>query len=113
MGRTRVGRARTNQTLCTCVLRMIGASSLQVLVTVDGVLANVLKVKPPMVFSAADADKLLLALHSCLERLSQAESGVRALDDALMAKLAPGQRAAGAYFESLLRADRTSSCTVQ
>ena len=36
--------------------------ALRVLMTVDGPNANVLKIKPPMVFAEADADRMLAAL---------------------------------------------------
>jgi 4-aminobutyrate aminotransferase-like enzyme len=37
-----------------------------VLLGTDGPDHNVLKIKPPMVFSRADADRLLEVLRSCL-----------------------------------------------
>lgn len=35
----------------------------RILVAVDGPLANILKIKPPLVFSHADADRLIEALN--------------------------------------------------
>ena len=70
----------------------------QVLVTVDGIFANVLKFKPPMVFSDDDADRLLSALDSALRGLAAAQEEVAALDKQLLAAIEPGQRAAQSYF---------------
>ena len=73
----------------------------QVLMTVDGIFANVLKFKPPMVFSTDDADRLLHTLRASLQELSSAKSDVAALQQRMMLGIQPGQKTAQAYFHSL------------
>lgn len=70
--------------------------------SVDGRFENVLKIKPPLVFSTADADRLVACLREALRRMSAAADEVAALHKRTMANLEPGQALAQAYFARLL-----------
>ena len=70
----------------------------QVLMSVDGRFENVLKIKPPLVFSMSDADRLLTCLHEALRRMAAAPDEVAALHKRKMASIEPGQAQAQAYF---------------
>lgn len=75
---------------------------MQVLVSNDGIYANVLKVKPPMVFSCEDASNMLMHLSSSLQEMSSAGAEIEALQAKMIAKIAPGQLLAREYFRHLL-----------
>jgi hypothetical protein len=74
---------------------------LQALISVDGVLANVLKFKPPMVFSSRDGEQFLQRVEEALKELQKVRSEVAAMDVKLNAVMAPGQLLATQYFQQL------------
>lgn len=70
------------------------------LISIDGVWANVMKIKPPMLFSEQDADELLAAAGHSLRALQHALPGLEL--DTRFALLAEARRAADAYFDRVL-----------
>jgi hypothetical protein len=65
----------------------------------DGVWNSVLKIKPPLVFSTVDADKMISGLRDALQELEEVVHIVDAVDDELIDSVRPGQDLARAYFK--------------
>jgi hypothetical protein len=68
----------------------------------DGIWGNVLKIKPPMVFSVPDADELLRVLRFACQELSQSND-VDASEFTLLHPFAEGRKSASQYFAALSR----------
>lgn len=86
-----------DETICKCL------EVLQVLMSADGVSGNVLKIKPPLVFTTQDADELVSKLEQVCSGCADHADAIQALNNALMSKFLRGHRAAGKYREELLR----------
>jgi hypothetical protein len=76
----------------------------QVLTSADGIWENVIKIKPPLVFSRQDADQFLCAANEVLPLLDAARSKLRDSDQDLRGRINLAQDAARAYFDRLLNA---------
>lgn len=70
----------------------------QVLMTTDGLYDHVLKIKPPLVFSVDDGQRMCACLRAALEAMPAADSEVAALQARILAKHAPGQELSQEYF---------------
>jgi hypothetical protein len=72
-----------------------------VLISVDGVWDNVMKIKPPLLFSKSDADQLLDAAGAVLGKLQDSLTDVLADDEVRRACIAQARKAADVYFREL------------
>ena len=73
----------------------------QVLISRDGVCENVLKIKPPLVFSLTDADEMVTAMRNACEELITCLENVDLENAELMKATAPGRSEAETYFDRL------------
>lgn len=68
----------------------------------DGVFGNVLKIKPPLVFTKQNAHEVVLKLRQACVDLDQYESEIERLNAVLLSSFEPGQRAARDYASTLM-----------
>jgi hypothetical protein len=77
--------------------------ALQVLISRDGIHQNVLKIKPPLVFSRADADEMCCALNSACYKLLSCLQTVDSENGKCMEATVPGRAEASEYFDKLFQ----------
>eukprot|EP00892_Ulva_mutabilis_P007036 jgi/Ulvmu1/4704/UM002_0435.1 len=81
--------------------------ALQVLMSADGVFGNVLKIKPPLVFTCTNANELVSKLQQTCSECSENRSAIEDLNKTLLSKFLPGQQAAVKYREDVLKSTET------
>jgi hypothetical protein len=67
----------------------------------DGIFQSVLKIKPPLVFSEANADELLQALTVACKDVAINLDVILTADTEIMSRIYPGQEEAQKYFRTL------------
>jgi hypothetical protein len=67
--------------------------------SVDGIYENVMKIKPPLVFSIDDAELMLRCLRNSLESMQTNTDAVAKLQRLKMARILPGQQLARKYLD--------------
>jgi hypothetical protein len=77
----------------------IEALCMQILMSVDGIYENVIKIKPPLVFSIDDANLMLKCLRKSLELLESQADAVADLQRAKLESILPGQQLARKYLD--------------
>jgi hypothetical protein len=74
---------------------------------------NVLKIKPPLVFSHEDADQMITAVDNACRELLSSLASVDAENSKCMEATAPGRAQAALYIDKLFQDYRTPLCNTE